>query len=137
MTRHMGMEGLYTRTETASMEIGCKTKLTVEVLMSILMEPSIPVTGKKTNNTVTVLKLGPTMQGMKAITSTEENMESALSSGKMDQPILASSTTIISMGRAFTLGSTVASTKASGEPTRCTVKELSSGQTVVSTLGSM
>jgi len=95
---------------------------------STWMEPSTGETGEKTSNTGTVLKHGPMVLSMKAITSTVKSMEQELSNGLMDHNILENFTIITSMEREFIHGVMEGSTKESGRTTRCMEKEHLLGQ---------
>ena len=77
----MGKADLSTRMVIATMENGWMTKLMVEVLMNIKIEPSMSGTGKKINNMDMVLKHGLTELVMKETMSLERNMASELSNG--------------------------------------------------------
>ena len=69
-------------TETTTKVSGLRTWPTEKVVSNTKMEQFIKETGKTTNSTDMVLRLGPTMTDMKATTTSEENMVLAVSSGK-------------------------------------------------------
>lgn len=62
---------------------GIMIKLKAVAHMNMLMEQNMLVTGKKTDNTVMVLKHGQIMQNTKAIMNMERSMVSVLLNGLM------------------------------------------------------
>ena len=72
--------------------------------------------------------------GTKAIMNMERSTESERLSGPTGPPTSENSTTITFTVRVSTPGPIIENTKATGEQTKCMVKELSTGQTAENTL---
>lgn len=116
---------------------GSMIKPMVRALILTWMGPNIMVIGKRTNNTVLVLRPGPMAQNMKAIMNMGKSTVPVLSSGLMDHSTLENFIIITSMARVSIPGVTAENTKVNGETTRCMEKVLSLGLMAENMWGNM
>jgi hypothetical protein len=153
-TGHMAKVPLHTLMETSMTVSGPTIKPTVLAFTSMLTAHSMKACGKTTYNTERASRLGPTSQGTKETTLSEENMASAVISGTMDPNTVVTGRRIKSQALesthglmaddmkasglktiwkewAFTSGTTAACTKVSTRMTKNMASAFIHGQTVV------